>query len=275
MEKRIPTQTIYEILSHLTGEVGVYIKICKTGEEFIINPDKIFPCASVIKIPMVALLLRDGIDKKIELDSPHPISKENYVGGTGIINNLDHQFQPTLRDLGKLMIMMSDNTATNEVMDVLNVDRFEEFCQEEGYSHIIWQRKMMDFQAIKEGKNNFMCVGEIGEIIYRIAMKSFVSPQISDTIFSYMCEQKYRNKLPSLVPAVASYSGIVDKIPEGQVLVGNKTGDLVGIQHDVGFFELPNHDRYVIAVFTGNLQNDMDGIATIGKISATMYESMK
>ena len=68
---------------------------------------------------------------------------------------------------------------------------------------------------------------------------------------------------------------IVDKIPEGQVLVGNKTGDLVGIQHDVGIFELPNHDRYVIAVFTGNLQNDMDGIATIGKISATMYESMK
>ncbi|WP_416182236.1 serine hydrolase [Acidaminococcus timonensis] len=275
MEKRIPTQSIYDILSHLVGTVGVYIKVCKTQETLVINPDRIFPCASVIKIPMLGLLLRDGLKNKVMLDVPHSISEMNYVGGTGILNNLDHQFKPTLRDLGKLMIMMSDNTATNEVMDVIGVERFEEFCQSEGYPNIIWQRKMMDFQAIKEGKNNYMCVGEIGDLLYRISTKSFISPEISECIFNYMCEQKYRNKLPSLIPAVASYSGVVNEIPEGQVLVGNKTGDLVGIQHDVGIFELPNHDKYVIAVFTGNLQKDIDGITAIGKISEVMYDAMK
>ena len=232
---RIPSNEIYRILSEMKGTVGLYIEDCATGEILKINPELSFPACSVIKIPMLALLLRDGAEGRIDLDAPHKIAAENRVGGTGILCDLNPSYEITLRDLGKLMIIMSDNIATNEVMDVITVDRFHAFCKEQGYENIIWQRKMMDFEAIKQGRNNYLCAGEIGDMLSRI---SRVSPEISRTIFEFMCAQKYRNKLPSLVPAVPSYSGVVGSIPEGQVLVANKTGDLVGIQHDVGIFEL-------------------------------------
>ena len=97
----------------------------------------------------------------------------------------------------------------------------------------------------------------------------------SQTIFDIMASQQCRNKLPALLPAVASYSGSKSAIPEGQVLVANKTGDLVGIQHDVGIFELPDGRRYLIAMFTGDLENDSAGIAAISQVSLAVYQALR
>lgn len=274
MENRIPTSTIFSILSELKGTCSLFIDILKTGERFSINPDEQFSACSVIKIPLLGLLLSDAEEGRIDLDKPHPISPDNRVGGTGILCDLSQELQPTLRDLAKLMIIMSDNIATNEIIDVVGVDRFHSFCKEEGCPNFIWQRKMMDFSAIKEGRNNWLIGGETGKIVSRIAKGEFVSSKISNTIFEFMCAQKYRNKLPALIPVVPSYSGITDNVPDGSVLCANKTGDLVGIQHDVGIFQLPDGSRYVIAMFTKELENDLDGINAIANVSRAVYLAM-
>ena len=271
---RIPTAKIYDILSSLNGTAALYIEDCSTGEKLEINPNMYFPACSVIKIPMFALLLKDAEDGRVDLDEPHEISPENRVTGTGILCDLNPSLKPTLRDLGKLMIIMSDNIATNEVMDIIGVERFHAFCNREGCPNFIWQRKMMDFEAIKKGLNNYLQAGETGQVVARIAKENFVNKEISKTIFETMCSQKYRNKLPSLLPAVQSYSGITDHVPESMVLCANKTGDLVGIQHDVGIFVLPDGRRYVIAMFTKDLTNDIDGIEAIAKVSLEVYKAM-
>lgn len=176
----------------------------------------------------------------VDLDAPRTIDPRNRVGGTGILCELGTDYTPSLRDLAKLMIVLSDNIATNEIMDVIGMERFNSFCREMGYQNITLMRKMMDFEAIQQGKNNYMCAGETGRLLSAISRGEFVNPEISQTIFDIMASQQCRNKLPALLPAVASYSGSKSAIPEGQVLVANKTGDLVGIQHDVGIFELPD-----------------------------------
>ena len=93
--KRIPQNEIYRILSGLAGTVGLYVEDCQSGEIFTINPEHVFPSASVIKVPMLAL-----------------------------------------RDLAKLMIVLSDNIATNEIMDVIGMERFNSFCREMGYQNV-------------------------------------------------------------------------------------------------------------------------------------------
>ena len=173
------------------------------------------------------------------------------------------------------MIVLSDNIATNEIMDVIGMERFNSFCREMGYQNITLMRKMMDFEAIQQGKNNYMCAGETGRLLSAISRGEFVNPEISQTIFDIMASQQCRNKLPALLPAVASYSGSKSAIPEGQVLVANKTGDLVGIQHDVGSFELPDGRRYLIAMFTGDLENDSAGIAAISQVSLAVYQALR
>ena len=59
------------------------------------------------------------------------------------------------------------------------------------------------------------------------------------------------------------------------MLVANKTGDLVGIQHDVGIFQLPDGRRYIISMFTGDLASDLEGITTISKVSKAVYEALR
>ena len=99
MDKHIPTREIYQILSGLTGNVGLFIELLDSGETFEINPGLVFPSASVIKIPMLALLLKDVRAGKADWNAPRTIAQVNRVGGTGILAYLDQDYAPSLKTL--------------------------------------------------------------------------------------------------------------------------------------------------------------------------------
>ena len=274
---KIPQNQIYQLLAQVKGTFGIYIHDLDTDEVFQVNPDRVFPSASVIKIPMLALLLKDVQEGRVDWKAPRPINPVNRVGGTGVLCELEESYVPTLETLAKLMIVLSDNIATNEIMDIIGIDRHNEFCREMGYTNTILMRKMLDFDAIRQGKNNYMSAGEAGRLLVKIAKGEFVNPEISQTIVSIMEHQQCRNKLPALLPAVPSYAPEEDKrnLKPGTVLAANKTGELVGIQHDVGIFTLPDGRRYVIAILSGELENDAQGISTIQQISRAVYDALK
>jgi beta-lactamase class A len=119
-----------------------------------------------------------------------------------------------------------------------------------------------------------MSVGDAGRIFSAINKGTLVSAKASEMIFGMMCEQLCHNKLPALLPVVAAYSGVTG-IPDGKVLVANKTGGLVSIQHDAGIFQLPDGRRYIIAMFTDGLEDDLDGINAIANLSLVVYNAMK
>lgn len=275
---KIPQQAIFELLAAMPGIAGLYVENLDDGEIFEVNPTKVFPSASVIKIPILGLLLRDAQEGKIDLNAPRKLKSENRVSGTGILYELNEDYAPPLFYLAKLMIVLSDNAATNEVIDAVGgFERVTAFCREMGYQSMSLNRKMMDWEAIKHGRNNYMASGETGRLLSLIAKGEFVNAEASKTIIDTMALQQCRNKLPSLVPAVPSYALAEDKknIKPGSVLVANKTGDLFGIQHDVGIFTLPDGRRFIIAMFTSELVNDNDGISTIAKVAKVVYEALK
>ena len=277
MDKHIPQQAVYEILSGLKGNVGLYVELLDSGEKFEINPGLVFPSASVIKIPMLALLLKDVREGKADWDAPRTIAPINRVGGTGILAYLDQDYAPSLKTLAFLMITLSDNTATNEIMDMIGIERFNEFWKAQGYANISLGRKMLDFEAIKLGRNNYMCAGEAGRLLSSIARSECGHRDDCETIIDFMAHQQCINKLPSLLPAIPSWAGAEERrnMKPGTVLVANKTGDLTGIQHDVGVFTLPDGRRYVIAMFTGGLESDRCGIEAIARVSRAVYDAVK
>ena len=277
MDKHIPQQAVYEILSGLKGNIGLYVELLDTGEKFEINPGLVFPSASVIKIPMLALLLKDVREGKADWNAPRTIAPVNRVGGTGVLAYLDQDYAPSLKTLAFLMITLSDNTATNEIMDMIGIERFNEFWKAQGYANISLGRKMLDFEAIKLGRNNYMCAGEAGRLLSSIARGECGHCDDCETIIDFMAHQQCINKLPSLLPAIPSWAGAEERknMKPGTVLVANKTGDLTGIQHDVGVFTLPDGRRYVIAMFTGGLESDRCGIEAIARVSRAVYDAVK
>lgn len=274
---RIPRNEILELISRVKGTFGIYVEDMESNEVFELNADHVFPSASVIKVPMLALLLKDVQQGRLDWNKPCQITESNRVGGTGILCELDKDYTPTLEVLAKLMIVLSDNIATNQIMDMIGMDRFNEFCLDMGYEHITLMRKMLDFDAIKHGKNNYMCAGEAGRLLSSIARGEFVNEQVCDTIVKIMEKQQCRGKLPALLPAVPSWASEDERrnLRPDTLLVANKTGDLTHIQHDIGIFTLPGNRRYVISVFSGDLSTDAAGIEAIAKLSELVYLAMK
>lgn len=270
-------QKLYSILDTLEGKVGIYFEDIQTGEKISINPDRVFSAASTVKVPLVSFLFQKVSEGKISLNDIIDLSEENRVGGTGIIKNLDKRYKPTVLDLATLAIIVSDNAATNQLVDLVGgLEDITKYCESIGLTSTKFQRKMMDMKAKAAGKDNFTTARDMGNILVKLARKQIVSENASKQIIDIMKSQQLRSKLPAYIPAIDT-SDPADhhmKIDTGTVMVANKTGDLDRVQHDVGIFILPGNNYYVLTMFTSDLLADSEGIRAIAEVSKVVYEEM-
>lgn len=276
--KIIPEKEIFKLLNNFSGRIGLVVQDLDTNLTFTLNKDLIFPAASTIKIPLLIYLLKKIEDGILDWNTPITIDEHNRVSGTGILCELDKEIKLSLRSLAILMITLSDNTATNQIIDLVNLEEFNLFLKNElNLKNTVMMRKMLDFDAIKKGKNNYTTANEMAKLLIDIANGKLISKWICDEILYIMSKQQSRNKLPAFIPAVPCWATEEDKkfLKNETVLVANKTGDLTGIQHDIGIFTLPDNRKYIIATLTKDLNTDSEGIILIGKISQLIYESLK
>lgn len=272
----IPRQKIFEILSGLEGKVALYVEDLEVDELFTVCPDEVHAACSLVKVPILALLLKDAEEGRINLDEKIRIAAEKKVGGTGLISHLDPHLDLSWKDIMKLMIIVSDNTATNAIIEILGLEKINSFFKSIGLDATKLQRKMMDFDSIKAGKNNYTSAADMGKLLKNAASGTLVNPKISETVLEIMSRQFYTGKLPALLPTVPAYASPEEKKHPltGLVTVANKTGDLPKIQHDIGFFILPGGKKYVIAMLTSDLSSDQEGIACISKVSRAVYDAL-
>ncbi|MBC8591367.1 serine hydrolase [Wansuia hejianensis] len=270
-------KNIFTILSELEGTIGLYFEDLHTGKKITINPETKFSAASTIKIPLAALLLIKANAGLINLEDRIEIDEINRIGGSGVIKEIDRIYRPTVMDLTKLAIILSDNIATNQLIDLVGgADEVTKFCNGLGLRNTKLQRKMMDFESLKLGKDNITTPGEMGYILKLLANGELESKEVSDTLVNIMKGQQLNQKLPYLIPALepddpAIYSDVVE---EGTVIVAHKTGELTKAQHDVGIFILPNNRKYILAIYTSDLSSDNDGVKAIGRLSKAVYDNM-
>jgi beta-lactamase class A len=271
-------KNIFTILSEFEGTVGLYFEDLSTGKKICINPETRFSAASTIKIPLVALLLIQAKQGIINLNDQVEMDEVNRIGGSGVIKELDNNYKPTVMDLAKLTIILSDNAATNQLIDLVGgADKVNKFCNDIGMLNTKLQRKMMDLKSLELGRDNFTTPNDMGKLLTLLANGEMYSKEVSNMLVDIMKAQQLNQKLPYLIPALepddpAVYSTVVE---EGTVIVAHKTGELWKAQHDVGIFILPNNRRYVLAIYTSDLYSDNDGVKIIANLSKVVYDGMK
>ena len=119
--KRIPEETLRQICSGIDGRYGLYVSLPEEGEVLQLHSDTVLYAASTIKIPILALLLKDSETGNLDLYKPLPLSAHNRVCGSGVLKLLSHEVALSLYDYAVLMIVLSDNCATNQIIDVLGM----------------------------------------------------------------------------------------------------------------------------------------------------------
>ena len=271
----IPVGKIKDVIASAQGKVSVYFRDLSGKQVFEHESSVRIPSASLIKVPILMRLFMDAAHNGLDLNQAVPLKPQNRVGGSGVLDLFPEDTSLPLEVLARLMIVLSDNCATNEIIDKIGIGRIQEFIESMGLKETSIQRKMMDFEAIKQGKNNYTSARDMGNLLVHLGESKF-GDAFSKKVLGVMKRQQVRHLLPLLIPAVASDKTVEEMTlpPPGAVLVANKTGDLGDKLHDAGWFLLPDGREYVLVVMTYDLPALSDGMTPITEISRLVYWGM-
>lgn len=242
---------IKQELSGFEGKIGLAIEIEDT-ENIYINSHDIFQSASLIKIPILLAVVsyKNGA---VDLNQQITISKENKVGGSGVLQALSNHLSMTVRDLMTLMISVSDNTATNILIDLLGMDNINASFKELGLEQTKLNRKMMDFVAIEKGKDNFTSPIDMLRCLELLnGFNLLIRPTRQFVAYEIMNTQQFRDKLPVLMD--------LEKLT-----VLNKTGELPNVEHDCAIIDSQGRKAYV-AVLMARVVDQYSAKQTISRI---------
>jgi beta-lactamase class A len=241
---------VWSIARHLGGTVGVAAKSLATGERFAFHAQQLFPAASTIKVPILVALLAEVRDGKFDLDEP--VSLAGPRTGGGILFELPSVEQLSLRDAATLMIIVSDNYATNLVIDRVGLDRIQARIQEFGFHRTRLRRRMEDRVAAAQGMENVTTPHEMQLLFERLDDGSLLGPDLSRTALE-------------ILGRTQDVLGIRRQLPK-DLVVQHKTGELDGVCHDVGIVRHPSAPFVFCAMLKDvNVQQGWDAIAEIAR----------
>jgi beta-lactamase class A len=210
------------IVTSFKGKVGLFAKNLDTGEMYALNPDERVRTASTIKIAVMIEAFARVNEGKAKWTDEVILTKEKKVSGSGILYELSDGLRLTLRDAVNLMMILSDNTATNLVLDVLTTDAVNARMESLGFKQIKIMRKVGsggDSVAGKDPENKKYGLGmatprEMVLVMERLERGEIVSPAVSKEMIDLMKREQGRNAIGrSLwnVPMASKY-GALDRL---------------------------------------------------------------
>jgi beta-lactamase class A len=247
---------VHDVDQHLDGVMGVAIEDLKTGDQFFLHENEIFAQASSIKIAVLADLYLQVQQGKLKLTDLYTVQASDLVPDSDIMGGLTPGVtRITLRDLATMMVAVSDNSATNVLIDRVGMDNVNAMLDSLGLAHTRLRRKMMDLEAAKQGRENISTPREMMTLLEAIYRGKLLDKQSTEDFFKILTTSK-----DSWIPR---------DLPAG-VRVADKPGALEGVRNDSGIVFVEGRP-YVICVMTTFLTNERDGEQAISGISLSAW----
>jgi beta-lactamase class A len=237
-----------ELAARHTGDLGVAARNLDTGERVLLRADEVFPTASVIKLPILVELMRRADEGSLDLNERVELRATDMRGGSGILKVFEEGLRPTLRDIATLMIVLSDNTATNLAIDAVGgADAVNRSMDELGYSTIRLHNRV-DFEVIGDDVRRLgeSSPREMCDLVDGIAKGAVFGAGVSSAVEKVLSAQQYLDQVPRYVQ-VAPYAAELGL--RADVTVANKTGFFTGTRADTGIVRFGPGGGFAYAVF--------------------------
>lgn len=254
------------------GKVAVAVKNLKTGESFACHADDVMPTASLVKFPVMVETYRQAAQGQVNLDDFVTLEKDDKVPGSGI---LTYHFSPgarfPLRDAVHLMIVYSDNTATNLVLDQIGIGSTAETMEKLGYPNTKIHSKVFNrASSVFPERSKVWGLGstsasEMVRLCEALWNHQLVSPEASDAMLDHMRQCDDRDKLPRFLPPGTK--------------VAFKTGSLDAAKTEAGIIETPG-GPVALCVLTNDNEDtrwvaDNAGNLLCAEVARQVYEHFK
>jgi beta-lactamase class A len=248
--------TVTEVDRNLDGVLGVTILDLTDGRKFQLHAEGVFPQASSIKIAVQAELYHQAQAGKLKLTDLYTVQAADLVPDSYIMSGLTPGVtRVTLRDLATMMVAVSDNSATNVLIDRVGMENVNALMDSLGLRHTRLLRKMMDLKAAGEGRENISTPAEMATLLADLYRGKVLNQALTDDFFKVLSTPKQ-----SFIPR---------DLPEG-LKIANKPGELEGVRNDSGVVFVESRP-YVICLMTTYLRRERDGEDAISRISAAAY----
>ena len=247
------------VAEHLNGVMGYAIKDLSSGETLLRLPDTVFPQASSIKLTILLELMRQAQEGKLSLEEKHTLRRsEMTVGDTEPILTMlgDGTVTLSLHDLAIFMVVLSDNTATNILIDRLGMDNINEGVTRIGLKETRLRRHMIDLESAKKGKENVSTPREMLTLIEKVHAGQALDAAHTKEYFDLLRLPK-ESEFHKALPEDAS--------------IADKPGSLEGVRCDTGLIDIPGHP-FMMSITTTYDANGDEGERAVEDVARLAYE---
>ncbi len=244
-------------LQKLPGKISFFYENLETGEMFAYHENEPVKAASIIKLFIMTAVFQSFEEGVLCPDKLFSIKREDCVPSCGALTYLHDGILVTVLDLVTLMIIFSDNTAANVLINYLGMERINEIIHALGFKKTLLQRKMYDTEKSSRGIQNYITAAETGRLLKMMYEGKLINRNASETMISILKNQQLCSKIPFYLQA----------LPEEPV-IAHKTGEDTGITHDVGI--IYGKEPFLVC-FCGNETDTPAFERAMAEISLELY----
>ncbi|OQB11956.1 MAG: Extended-spectrum beta-lactamase PER-1 precursor [Candidatus Omnitrophica bacterium ADurb.Bin205] len=255
------TAQLMREIDKFKGDSAVIIKDLESGWEFVYQKDKLYPSASLAKIPIMAAAFIAAGKGKVNLDTEIALKPSDKLTGSGVLKSLPAGTLFNFERLIGFMIYDSDNTATNIVTKTLGIDYLNNTFKELGLKHTKLLRRVADYRLRNQGVENYTTAEDMAFLLEKIYLRSLFNKQVSDKCIGLLKLTRMNDRIPRYLPA--------------DITIAHKTGLERNVCHDVGLVLTPK-GNFLICVLTNYKNTDLKTakqfIARIALLTYKFYE---
>ncbi len=261
--------TLTPLLAATPARVSLSLRDLDGGVVLAHHAERAQPAASIIKVPILLTLLAAVAEGRYTLEQPLALpARADRAGGTGILAQLPGVTALSLAELARLMIVLSDNVATNALIDLLGFDAVNQWNPAAGLTASRLQRRMMDAAAREAGRDNFTSAGDATAALCWLLRDGALPAPLRAFALDVLADQRERAHFGAALPAAAH--------------LASKAGQLPGLRHDAGILTV-DYCSVVLAVLadgftdwqTAHTLHGGAGAALLGQIARAVALGLK
>ena len=219
-KEREALESIRKEMDQIPGHTGFYYKNLVTGFEYGVRADEAFGAASVIKLPIFLHVLKLASAGCFSMSDKLTVTEEDKVPICGALTLFTDDVEVDIRTLCRLMISISDNTATNRLIKYCTIEGVSEGFRKMGLEKTVLRRRLFDREASRAGIQNSICPAEIGMLLEKVYRNEFVNSDVCKEVIETLMLQQVDHKLNGKIC--------------GRVDIAHKTGEDDQLSNDVG-----------------------------------------
>ncbi|MDZ7706204.1 MAG: serine hydrolase [Trueperaceae bacterium] len=266
------------LIDRFSGRTSLALYRFSDDMQYHHRSETTMPAASLIKLPILCAALAEVEAGRLSLEQRVRVTADDTVGGSGVLHALHPGVELSLYDLLTLMIVVSDNTATNMVIDLVGQDAINDWCEAHSLVHteLVGKLQLPDAkqnEAQRRGERNATCAAEMLRLLVRLQRGRLLPDETTTTALEIMKKQQFHEAMGRYLPR----DGGLEPSP---ITLASKSGCLRGVWHDAGIVYRNGEPLYALVVMTTDARDtsfgvEQEGVMLIAKLSEQVFALLR